>query len=592
MIITEIYFNLYRAFFQQARNSEGAFIPTFQISDKQPNVLIYGENGSGKSSIFKGLAHFFESAHNKQLDFEQHLFSKGELEINPKILNKEPFIKLKFSDNQEAIFTPNEDKNTSENINALKESNKAKGFLSYKDLLKIHLIDSEINLFELFMGKGGLLYYVENEYDLNAGLKSKKGIGELFIDILNSKEVDNEAILNDFNKGLEVILEDLKNDTNKMLETFKQNFKVERFDFEALTSETLSKGKISPMISINNKVIPDFQHFLNEARLTALAICVYFSAILKSPERNLKILFLDDIFIGLDMSNRLPLLAILNEEFTDYQIFITTYDRAWFEVAKNYLASSKWQSVEMYVGKEESMGFDIPVILQSKDYLQRAKEHFAAFDYAACANYLRKECERLIKVFLPQNLKHSQDAKKGIINEIDDLETLFNNLLKYLKAQGLSEQDFKNFKTYQKVIFNALSHDDLKSVVYKRELEESFKLVEKLQLLKFVGEVKENTLLYFEIENPQTHIIQKYEIQLIEKLRLLEQNGQQYWSKSLCNVVDVNNRKIYWEKKSLQKIFDNIRNDLGYEKDFDTNQWFWEVKDVKMKTLQTLIQGI
>ena len=41
-----------------------------------------------------------------------------------------------------------------------------------------------------------------------------------------------------------------------------------------------------------------------------------------------KVLFLDDIFIGLDISNRLPLRErILESEFPDYQVFITTYDK-------------------------------------------------------------------------------------------------------------------------------------------------------------------------------------------------------------------------------------------------------------------------
>jgi ABC-type uncharacterized transport system ATPase subunit len=42
-----------------------------------------------------------------------------------------------------------------------------------------------------------------------------------------------------------------------------------------------------------------------------------------------KILFLDDIFIGLDIANRLPLLNILDEHFPEYQIFLTTYDKPW-----------------------------------------------------------------------------------------------------------------------------------------------------------------------------------------------------------------------------------------------------------------------
>ena len=61
--ITAIHFNFYRAFFEQKqRDEKGNLVPTLQLSAQQPNVLIYGENGSGKSSIFKGLEDFFMSS--------------------------------------------------------------------------------------------------------------------------------------------------------------------------------------------------------------------------------------------------------------------------------------------------------------------------------------------------------------------------------------------------------------------------------------------------------------------------------------------------------------------------------------------------
>jgi hypothetical protein len=37
-----------------------------------------------------------------------------------------------------------------------------------------------------------------------------------------------------------------------------------------------------------------------------------------------KVLFLDDIFIDLDIADRLPLLEILDSEFPDYRILIAT----------------------------------------------------------------------------------------------------------------------------------------------------------------------------------------------------------------------------------------------------------------------------
>ncbi|MBN3923584.1 hypothetical protein [Nostoc sp. NMS4] len=41
-----------------------------------------------------------------------------------------------------------------------------------------------------------------------------------------------------------------------------------------------------------------------------------------NPSSALKVLVLDDVLIGLDMSNRLPIIDILKDQFNDYQVFL------------------------------------------------------------------------------------------------------------------------------------------------------------------------------------------------------------------------------------------------------------------------------
>lgn len=69
-----------------------------------------------------------------------------------------------------------------------------------------------------------------------------------------------------------------------------------------------------------NKSVEKYHHFLNEARLSALAVCIFLAAHLSIPSGPYKILFLDDIFTGLDTSNRMPLLHILTEKSLQVQI--------------------------------------------------------------------------------------------------------------------------------------------------------------------------------------------------------------------------------------------------------------------------------
>lgn len=581
--ITEIHFNLYRAFFEQKEEKATIF-----LSENQSNILIYGENGSGKSSIFKGLEHFFESAHNDNLDFEQHYFSKDNLQKNEKIRNKEPYIKVKFSNGNEAIFTPEQEKNTNNKFEFIKNTSKAKGFLSYKNLLKVHLVEKEVNLFDLFLAEQGVLYNVQNEFDTNAKKESKKAIGKLLEDL---KTNFDENILKDFNEGLKNILSTLKDDINKMLNKFNQGFEIENFDFLPLKKTTLSKGKIIPIVKMSNKEISRFEHFLNEARLTALSICVYLSSVLKNPERELKILFLDDIFIGLDMSNRLPLLDILKTEFNDYQIFMTTYDRAWFEVAKNKLDTIKWQSIEMYVGKDEEENFDVPVIIQSKDYFERAKEHFKAFDYPACGNYLRKECEKLIRMLF----KNSNNEIYLLKNDGTSRNTfgeLFDALIQYYDFCDIEFPEYilQGFKISKNAILNPSSHDDIISPIYKTEIEKTFSFAKELKTMQLPERklfISVNSKLFFETSS------NNFEIVMLNNLYKVQVDGEYLFPKLF------ENQKNYFGVVNSGRTINigTLSNLLGYinrigNTNLTEEAFFYSLKDKNGKTLQQLINEL
>ncbi len=147
---------------------------------------------------------------------------------------------------------------------------------------------------------------------------------------------------------------------------------------------------------------------LNEARLSALALSIYLAAakINAAPARSgFKILALDDVLIGLDMSNRMPVLDVLQTYFSDWQIFLFTYDRVWYELAAHRLGTERWKHFEFFASDvlpiwEEDLG----LIAKSKAYLQttRTDAHARQIvnctpDYRAAGAYARAAFERLIK---------------------------------------------------------------------------------------------------------------------------------------------------------------------------------------------------
>ena len=49
-----------------------------------------------------------------------------------------------------------------------------------------------------------------------------------------------------------------------------------------------------------------------------------------------RLLVLDDVLIGLDISHRIPVLKLLRKEFHDWQLILMTHDRVWYDLAREY----------------------------------------------------------------------------------------------------------------------------------------------------------------------------------------------------------------------------------------------------------------
>ncbi|MHB8707561.1 MAG: ATP-binding protein [Desulfuromonadales bacterium] len=155
-----------------------AFLGTYQLNVSGKNLFIYGENGSGKSSLYYALKDFFQAS-IEDIDL-------AELE-NAFVLagNKgKTSIKVTFKpDNQgqnrkkSYLFNAGTNDSRTTGDTSIRDGNKLKSFLTYKHLLAIHHLkkDEQINLFDLLV-KGVLKHF---KYSLTGG----KELGELWADV-------------------------------------------------------------------------------------------------------------------------------------------------------------------------------------------------------------------------------------------------------------------------------------------------------------------------------------------------------------------------------------------------------------------------
>lgn len=467
-----------------------AFHGTHKITVGGKNLFIYGENGSGKSSLYYALKDFFQSSiEDIDLNDLENIFvpedAKGKTAI--KVTFKPDSQGQNRKKTYQFTATRNDSRKTADT--SIRDGNRLKSFLTYKHLIGVHHLkkDDSINLFDLLV-KGVLQHF---RYSLTGGSE----LGELWTEVeecigrktgrqypINKKKADVNGAIKRFNKAFgELFNEDspeyILKHAGPILDKFNHNI-VLNLRFSQVRPITdyasLEGAEVGVEISYAGKPIKKPHLFLNEARLSAIAISIYLGMIKRHVQGiSCKMLFLDDIFIGLDIANRLPLLEILESEFPDYQTFITTYDKPWFEYARSFLEGrSGWKTLELYAQTCDE-GFDVSVIFNNQDLIAKAEKHLQQCDYKATAVYIRSAFEKMIR-------KHCEKKKKQVVFKSQLEKYTTEDFWKVIKAD-VAAATKADIEKYRSLVLNPFSHYNTERHEIKTELINAIQTVNALK---------------------------------------------------------------------------------------------------------------
>ena len=372
----------------------------------------------------------------------------------------------------------------------------------------------------------------------------------------------NKFIYDEFNIKLNAI-----NNILSFLEINIELKKVKKIPYIKFDINFIFNKKIRNIdfdITLSNVELKNHWSKLNEAKLSALNLAIYFSSVLgKKPK--IPILVLDDLLISLDMSNRDKILSLLldrnisNGFFNDeYQMFIFTHDRAFFELAKyrfDIRASGKWKYFEMYENTSER--FLKPLLIPYKDNLQKAEAYFKISNYPTAGNYLRKTSEEIMKYLLSDIFKPSD--KDGLDSLIKNLKT------KYDEFKITIPESISKLEELTKRIFNPASHNDLINPLYKKEIDDAIQVVKELKDLKKIKSIdlsiSQGSLLTFEYQ-------EKYKVtyRFLDNIKLFEYQNEILESKNIflgkCNYeilkdgVWIVNSQIDKKCSSLKEVYE------------------------------------
>lgn len=488
---------------------------TFDLGDDGKNLLLFGENGSGKSSLFHGLRVLLsETPPAKPFEAYRNIFHPGE--------EGTVAIELTAGMPQDVKWEYGERHPAESAGTAFYDLARRATFLDYKALLRTSVFHEDadfVNLFPLLVEV--LLRYAElpdgrtvtQHWDAVRRFQptvSPSPAGEAVGMLAAAREQINEAAatfrdqLDDFlNKsagGGKSLVERAnallaKLTTGLAIATEVGNLRVREVSNDPQASpHSFDGAEVRLTASYAGRPIPHPAQFLNEARLSAIALALYLAAaqatIPHAGTTDLpRLLVLDDVLIGLDWANRLPILKILNDEFADWQVILMTFDRLWFDLAREYTEhSGSWR----YLTLRELCARDgepgRPLVEPCANLLEKAEAHLQNADLMAAAVYIRAAFEtRLKNVCREHGIKvpYKPDPKdvnvgqlwQGIVERQESRQA--NGQIDFVDQTLLREVE-----TVRSTVLNRLSHSGVPPLT-TTEVSEALKIIRRLQNHEF-----------------------------------------------------------------------------------------------------------
>lgn len=563
------------------------------------NLLIYGENGSGKSSVYFALYTLLQAGiKGKNTD---KYFDRSSPESLLNVFtdtSSDAYIKVSFTENPGKFYTLEAGGiKPADEIEVIEKLNLASDFLSYRLLINFYNFrnSNQINVFKVFeldifpyvktSDQKAYLSDLYNDIKNNIPYKLRKGnieakqVSRKYLEKIDYFNSEVETLANNINleasdfynehfrQGTENKIEirlyyqsdDSLNresgDTNSYFLRYEEVFKKIVIANEEREYKTKFKDLSQPFIRLairentgtdDNptwKQISRPQSYLNEAKLTGIALSIRFALLVGNnrPQVDGRLLALDDLLVSLDMSNRDRVIGIILNLFVKtnpYKIYLFTHDKAFYNLCKQRIHQS--QNSSNWLFKEMYVNEDVvprrPFIDNSTDAFQKAVAHLRAFDYPASANSLRQGLENFIFSFLPENQRYKIENDQI---KRKGLAELLATLKSFLESFGQDNTLINDLFVYKDLLLNPLSHDNINTPVFKNELDAVIATLPTLRKLSTVllRDIDQNSVVkFFVVDNKGIERI--YDIELYEHLRnYILLDGKYYLSKSKCKNI-------------------------------------------------------
>lgn len=592
------------------------FKNVFPLKVNRKNLLLYGENGSGKSSIYWSVFTHFQAYTKEKSEAQKYFKAHHPQNLRNRFVDdtEDSYIAITFDNGEgdtKEIIDSNIDyyPDSSDKLRFMRGATMSSDFLNYKLLSALFdFRNSEDNqVFEIFE-KEVLPYidFAEPYLKIDGTQTNVQNAGEWWKYIndvcktvglipRNAKKTSSfnrgtiqyrtyQGRISDFNRLLEGKMQMLVMRANAIIRdifhieaeislptigaVFNRNVGFRKYSALLEKPKIYLKARMTSPLLVDDSVINHPRSFFNEAKITCMALALRL-AILEdhaTTDEFPSVLLVDDLLISLDMPFRRMVIRQLLTYSNRFQTFIFTHDRAFFHLVRSEIegmeSEENWQALDLYA-KENSLGDIEPAIVKESDYIDNAKYHLQMLEIPASVNFLRKAAEKALKYILSQNDIMQIFLNQGYCNLCNMIEMFKQKYASLLRLESVAMQ----LQDDRKLLLNPFSHDDVETPFYRGELEQTIENVELLGKIKkqiVVGYDKVRTDEYKFIVTKDAASLE-VKILFLEQYVAFELDGNVYYSNPKVYVrSSYNDEEIQCKEWGLTKLFNRMCHYIGH----------------------------
>lgn len=276
--------------------------------------------------------------------------------------------------------------------------------------------------------------------------------------ILIEQQQSMELIYNEFVKrqreGLCSFLKTISDDINDLYLFMNTSENVSEIELIPLDEDEEFVG-ITLQFKFHGKPESPPHKYLSESHLNCLGICLFLASVKAFNKLN-KFIILDDVISSFDTNHRARFARLLIEKFNDYQIFLFTHEKDWFEIVSNMVKGKNWLIKKIYC--DHNSGAIIEKALS--DIVEEIENKIKKSDTVGLGNLIRKYLECVLKDICHE-LKVKVEFRFNEHNENRMSNELLSELKSKLKNRKCELKDQPIFERLNASIFlgNRTSHD-------------------------------------------------------------------------------------------------------------------------------------